>query len=120
MRSYDHMRFDLSCPMLRARITLQCTFAFPDYCSLRLYQTFCKHVASKPTLTNARQHTPPITSESPKGVDDAIDREFNDLFDQWRKLTSETVPVLFERSEIDESALLGKAIPHPAQVNSVK
>ena len=56
----------------------------------------------------------------PKGVDDAIDREFNDLFDQWRKLTSETLSELFERSEIDESALLGKAIPHPAQVNSVK
>ena len=54
------------------------------------------------------------------GVDDAIDREFKDLFDQWRNLTSETLSELFERSEIDESALLGKAIPHPAQVNSVK
>ena len=35
-------------------------------------------------------------------------------------MTSETLSELFERSEIDESALLGKAIPHPAQVNSVK
>ena len=115
------MRFDLSCPTLRARITQQCTFAFPDYGSLRLYQTVYRHMASKPTLTNAR-HTPPIASESPppKGVKDAIDWEFNDLFDQWWKLTSETLSELFERSEIDESALLGKAIPHTAQVNSVK
>ena len=115
------MRFDLSCPTLRARITQQCTFAFPDYGSLRLYQTVYRHMASKPTLTNAR-HTPPIASESPppKGVEDAIDWEFNDLFDQWWKLTSETLSELFERSEIDESALLGKAIPHTAQVNSVK
>ena len=45
---------------------------------------------------------------------------FNDLLDQWRNLASETLSKLFERSEIDESVLLGKAIPHPAQVNSVK
>ena len=62
----------------------------------------------------------PIASEFPEGVEDAIDREFNDLIGQWWKLTSETLSELFERSDIDESALLGKAIPHPAQVNSVK
>ena len=27
----------------------------------------------------------------PEGVEDAIDREFNDLFNQWQKLTSETL-----------------------------
>ena len=62
-----------------------------------------------------RKHQSP-----PEGIEDAIGREFNDLFDLWRKLTSETLSELFKRSEIDESALLGKAIPHPAQVNSVE
>ena len=54
-----------------------------------------------------------------EGVEDAIDREFNDLFDQWRKLTSEILSDPSERYEIGESVLLGKAIPYPAQVNSV-
>ena len=55
-----------------------------------------------------------------EGVEDAIDREFNDLFDQWRKLTNEILSEPTERYEIGESVLLGKAIPYPAQVNSVK
>ena len=55
-----------------------------------------------------------------EGVEDAIDREFNDLFDQWRKLTREILPEPTERYEIGESVLLRKAIPHPAQINSVK
>ena len=37
----------------------------------------------------------------PEDVGDAIDWEFNDLFDQWRKLTSETLSEVLERSEID-------------------
>ena len=36
------MRFDLSCPTLRARIAQQCAFPFPDYGPLRLYQTVYK------------------------------------------------------------------------------
>ena len=55
-----------------------------------------------------------------EGVGDAIDREFNDLFDQWWKLTSEILSEPIERYEIGESVLLRKAIPYPAQVNSVK
>ena len=39
---------------------------------------------------------------------------FNDLFDQWRKLTSETLSELFEWSEIDESALVGKSDSTPS------
>ena len=54
-----------------------------------------------------------------EGVEDAIDREFNDLFDQWRKLTNEILSEPTERYEIGESVLLGKAISYPAQVNSV-
>ena len=54
-----------------------------------------------------------------EGVEDAIDREFNDLFDQWRRLTNEILSEPTERYEIGESVLLGKAIPYPAQVNSV-
>ena len=53
-----------------------------------------------------------------EGVEDAIDREFNDLFDQWRKLTNEILSEPTERYEIGESVLLGKAISYPAQVNS--
>ena len=59
-------------------------------------------------------------SRHTEGVEDAIDREFNDLFDQWRKLTNEILSEPTERYEIGESVLLGKAIPYPAQVNSVK
>ena len=55
-----------------------------------------------------------------EGVGDAIDREFNGLFDQWRKPTSEILSEPTERYEIGESVLLGKAIPYPVQVNSVK
>ena len=53
-------------------------------------------------------------------VEDAIDQEFNDLLDQWRKLNSEILSELTERYEIGESVFLGKAIPYPAQVNSVR
>ena len=45
---------------------------------------------------------------------------FNDLLDQWRNLASETLSKLFELSKIDESVLLGKAIPHPAQPRSIR
>ena len=76
-------------------------------------------MASKPTLTNAR-HTPPKTTDSPEDIEDSIGGEFNDLFERWWKLTDEKLSEFFERSEIGESALVGKAIPHPAQVNSVK
>ena len=55
-----------------------------------------------------------------EGVEDAIDREFDDLLDQWRKLTNEILSKPTERYAIGESVLLGKAIPYPAQVNSVK
>ena len=85
---------------------------------ISFYQTVCKHVASKFTLTNVR-HTPPKTSDSPEDIEDSIDGEFKDLFERWRKLTDEKLSEFFERSEIGESALLGKAIPHLAQVNQV-
>ena len=35
-----------------------------------------------------------------EGVEDAIDREFNDLFDQWRKLTNEILSEPTERYEM--------------------
>ena len=54
-----------------------------------------------------------------EGVEDGTDREFNDLFDQWQKLTSEILSEPTKRYEIGESKVLGKAIPYPAQVNSV-
>ena len=51
--------------------------------------------------------------QSPReGIKDAICREFDDLLDRWRKLTDETYSEFFKWSEIGESALLGKAIPH--------
>ena len=50
----------------------------------------------------------------------AIDRKFNDLFERWQKLTDKKLSELFKRSEINESALFKKLLPHPAQVNSVK
>ena len=31
----------------------ECTFSFPDYGSLRLYQTVCKQMSSRPTLIKA-------------------------------------------------------------------
>ena len=69
----------------------------------------------RPDIPPHRKHQNPS-----KGVEEAIDREFNDLLDQWRKLTSERLSEPTERYEIGESVLLGKAFPHPAQVNSVK
>ena len=92
---------------------------FPDYSSLRLYQTVCKHMASKPTHTMAG-HTHRKHQNSFECIEDAIDREFEDLFEQWRKLTSEILSEPTERYEMGESVLLGKAIPYPAQVNSVE
>ena len=41
-----------------------------------------------------------------QGVEDIIDQEFKDLFDQWQKLADEIVPVLIERYEIGKAALL--------------
>ena len=56
----------------------------------------------------------------PKGIEDAIDLGFDDLFERWRKLTDEKLSELFERNGINESAIFEEDVPHPAQVNSVK
>ena len=55
-----------------------------------------------------------------KGIKDVIDLEFDDLFERCRKLTDEKLSDLFERNEINESALFEEAVPHSAQFNSVK
>ena len=43
-----------------------------------------------------------------EGVEDAIDREFNDLLDQWRKLTSEILSEPTERYEMANQYYSGK------------
>ena len=49
-----------------------------------------------------------------KDVGDIIDREFNDLFDQWRKLTDEILSEFIERYEIGEVNITRKS-DHPYQ-----
>ena len=56
---------------------------------------------------------------SPNDIEDIIDREYNNLFDQWRKLTDEILSELIEGYEIGEAALLEKAA-NPIQVSSVR
>ena len=56
---------------------------------------------------------------SPNGIEDIIVREYNNLFDQWRKLTNEILSELIEGYEIGEAALLEKAA-NPIQVSSVR
>ena len=56
----------------------------------------------------------------PEGIKNAIDLEFDDLFERWRKLTNEKLSEIFKRSEINESTLFGKAVPRTARINSVK
>ena len=87
------------------------------------YGTFIRRFVSiwRRRLPLQRPDIPHRKHQNPfEGVEDAIDREFNDLFDQWRKLTGEILSEPTERYEITESVLLAKAIPYPAQVNSVK
>ena len=44
-------------------------------------------------------------------VEDIIEQEFNNLFDQWRKLTDEIFSELIEQHEIGAAALQKKATP---------
>ena len=88
----------------------QCTFVFPDYGSFRLCQTDCKDTASKLTVTKTRD-IPLRIAAPPLIVEDAIDKNFNGLFDQRQKLTDEILSEPTELYEIGESVLLGTAIP---------
>ena len=50
-----------------------------------------------------------VNIKTTKDIEDIIDKEFDDLFDQWRKLTDEILSELVERYEIGEAALLENA-----------
>ena len=87
------------------------------------FHTFFRRFVSiwRRRLPLQRPDIPHRKHQNPSGdVEDAIDQKFNDLLDQWRKLTSEILSELTERYETGESVFLGKAIPYPAQVNSVR
>ena len=58
-------------------------------------------------------------SDSTKDIEGIIGQEFNNLFEQWFKLTEEALSELIERHETGEAALLEKAAI-PTQVNSVR
>ncbi len=90
-----------------------------DYGSSRLYRTVCKNYGVETYRYKGQRYTT-LNIKSTKDVEDIIDQEFDDLFDQWRKLTDEILSELIERYEIGEAALLEKNAAKPTQVNSVQ
>ena len=94
----------------------ECTFTFPDSGSSRLYRTVCKKYGVEAYRYKGQRYTT-VNIKATKEVEDIIDKEFDDLFDQWRKLTNEILSELIERYEIGEAALLENAA-NTAQANS--
>ena len=83
------------------------TFTFPDFGSSRLYRTVCKKYGVKAYRYKGQRYST-VNIKTTKDVEDIIAQEFNELFDQWRKLTDEILTELIERYEIGEAALLEK------------
>ena len=83
------------------------TFTFPDYRSSRLYRTVCKKYGVKAYRYKGQRYFT-VNIKTTKDVEDIIEREFNDLFDHWRKLTDEILTELIERYETGEAPLLEK------------
>ncbi|WP_419910598.1 hypothetical protein [Hoeflea sp.] len=93
-------------------IVREYTFTFPDYGSSHLYRTVCKKYGVEAYRYKGQRYTT-VNVKTTKDVEDIIDREFNELFDQWRKLTDEILSDLIERYEIGEASLLEKKSGQP-------
>jgi len=83
------------------------TFTFPDYGSSRLYRTVCKKYGVEAYRYKGQRYTT-VNIKTTGDVEDIVNREFNDLFNQWQKLTDEILSELIERYEIGEAAQLEK------------
>lgn len=89
-------------------VVRECTFTFSDYGSSRLYRTVCKKYGVETYRYKGQRYTT-VNIKTTRDVENIIDQEFNDLFDQWQKLTDEILSELIERYEIGEAALLEKS-----------